>query len=93
MLERVISGGQTGADQAALRAARACGIPTGGWAPRSVRNPRSENPSISGWSLQGAPNPGKNTERRGSGGVLGVKQHVRYVDDYLLDCSAVSEGC
>ena len=31
MLERVISGGQTGADQAGLRAARACGIPTGGW--------------------------------------------------------------
>jgi hypothetical protein len=33
MIERVISGGQTGVDQAALRAARACGIATGGWAP------------------------------------------------------------
>jgi Circularly permutated YpsA SLOG family len=30
MLERVISGGQTGADQAGWRAA---GIPTGGWMP------------------------------------------------------------
>jgi hypothetical protein len=28
--ERVVSGGQTGVDQAALRAARAVGIPTGG---------------------------------------------------------------
>jgi hypothetical protein len=33
MLERIISGGQTGVDQAALRAARACGLETGGWAP------------------------------------------------------------
>jgi hypothetical protein len=32
-LERVISGGQTGTDQAALRAARDCGIAIGGWCP------------------------------------------------------------
>lgn len=30
---RVLSGGQTGVDQAALRAARACGLETGGFAP------------------------------------------------------------
>lgn len=30
---RVISGGQTGADRAALEAARACGVETGGYAP------------------------------------------------------------
>lgn len=34
MLERVISGGQTGADQAGWRAARAAGIPTGGMMPK-----------------------------------------------------------
>jgi hypothetical protein len=34
MLKRVISGGQTGADQAGWRAARAIGIPTGGWMPK-----------------------------------------------------------
>lgn len=33
-LAKVISGGQTGVDQAALRAAKAAGIPTGGWIPR-----------------------------------------------------------
>jgi hypothetical protein len=33
MLERVISGGQTGVDQAALRVAKAIGLATGGWAP------------------------------------------------------------
>jgi hypothetical protein len=36
-LVRVISGGQTGADRAALVAARAAGIPTGGWMPRGFR--------------------------------------------------------
>ncbi|HSQ58757.1 MAG TPA: putative molybdenum carrier protein, partial [Gemmata sp.] len=33
-LERVISGGQTGADRGALIAARAAGIATGGFMPR-----------------------------------------------------------
>jgi hypothetical protein len=34
MIGRIVTVGQTGADQAALRAARAAGIPTGGWAPK-----------------------------------------------------------
>ena len=34
VISRVISGGQTGADRGALIAARAAGIPTGGWMPR-----------------------------------------------------------
>jgi hypothetical protein len=33
-LKRVISGGQTGADLGGLKAAKACGIPTGGWMPK-----------------------------------------------------------
>jgi hypothetical protein len=32
-LTKVISGGQTGVDQAALRAARDCGLEIGGWCP------------------------------------------------------------
>ncbi len=37
ILQRVISGGQTGADRAGLIAAKAAGIPTGGWMPRGFR--------------------------------------------------------
>ena len=33
MIEKIISGGQTGADQAALDAAIKLGIPHGGWMP------------------------------------------------------------
>ncbi len=34
MLTKIISGGQTGADQAALDAAIELGIPHGGWIPK-----------------------------------------------------------
>lgn len=34
-LPKIISGGQSGADQAGLFAARLCGFETGGWAPQS----------------------------------------------------------
>jgi hypothetical protein len=44
MLDRVISGGESGVDQAALRAARAAGIPTGGTAPK-------------GWETEDGPVP------------------------------------
>ena len=34
---KIISGGQTGADRAALDAAIACGVPHGGWCPKGRR--------------------------------------------------------
>jgi hypothetical protein len=37
LLERVVSGGQTGVDRAALDVALALGIPCGGWCPRERR--------------------------------------------------------
>lgn len=37
MLARIISGGQTGADQAAWRTAQTFGIETGGWMPRGFQ--------------------------------------------------------
>src|SRR3954453_21838055 len=46
MLERVISGGQTGADLAGWRAARAAGIATGGWMPRGFWTEAGERPEF-----------------------------------------------
>ena len=52
-LRKVISGGQTGVDQAALSAAQACGLAIGGWCPPGreseagpipVRSPLRETP-------------------------------------------------
>jgi hypothetical protein len=51
LLQRVISGGQTGADRAALAAAKAAGIATGGWMPKGFRaqdGPRPEFAALYG---------------------------------------------
>jgi hypothetical protein len=48
MLEKIISGGQTGADQAAWRAARAFGLPTGGWMPRGFLTEDGPHPEFAG---------------------------------------------
>jgi hypothetical protein len=40
MIERIISGGQTGADQAALDVAIELGIPHGGWVPKGRKTER-----------------------------------------------------
>lgn len=41
---KILSGGQTGVDQGALRAAKAAGLPTGGWATK-------------GWTTEAGPAP------------------------------------
>jgi predicted Rossmann-fold nucleotide-binding protein len=46
MIERVISGGQTGADQAGWRAARAAGIATGGWMPKGFLTEEGPRPEF-----------------------------------------------
>ncbi len=49
---QIISGGQTGVDQAALRAARQLGIETGGWAPREWMTEDGPMPSLVAYGLQ-----------------------------------------
>lgn len=46
MLTKVISGGQTGVDQAALRAAEMIPICTGGWAPHGWKTLAGPNPML-----------------------------------------------
>ena len=48
MIDRVISGGQTGADQAGWRAAKASGIPTGGWMPKGFLTEDGPRPEFAG---------------------------------------------
>lgn len=48
----VLSGGQTGVDQAALRAAVRCGIPTGGWAPKGWRTEVGPMPALAAYGLK-----------------------------------------
>jgi hypothetical protein len=52
MIVKIIGGGQTGVDQAALRAAKACGIPTGGWAPKGWRTEDGPAPWLADCGLR-----------------------------------------
>lgn len=46
MLRTVISGGQTGVDQAALEAAQRAGIATGGWMPKGFRTTKGNESDV-----------------------------------------------
>lgn len=48
----IISGGQTGVDQAALRAARRHGIPTGGWVAKGWRTEDGPAPWLADFKLE-----------------------------------------
>src|SRR5262249_49024619 len=59
MLERIISGGQTGADQGGLRAAKKLGIATGGWAPKGwATEDGSAEKLLRSFGLKEYPKPG-----------------------------------
>lgn len=71
---KLISGGQTGADLAGLRAGHAMGIPTGGWAPRGWLTERGAKPFLgTRYGLQ---------EHRSSRYTARTEQNV-------IDCSGV----
>lgn len=53
--ERIISGGQTGADQGALIAAREMGIPTGGTAPKGWKTEAGAEPHLKAYGMVEAP--------------------------------------
>lgn len=58
MILRVISGGQTGVDQAALRAAAACGLATGGYAPKGwLTEDGPDRRLLAGFGLTEHPSP------------------------------------
>lgn len=58
MLNKIVSGGQAGADQAGLRAARAAGIETGVWAPKGWTTEKGEAPWLADYGLAECPTPG-----------------------------------
>lgn len=51
LVEKIISGGQTGADRGGLEAARTLGIPTGGTAPRGYLTETGPDESLREFGL------------------------------------------
>jgi hypothetical protein len=60
---KIISGGQTGADQAGLWAARDLGLLTGGWMPRGFLTERGHDPELAAMFGMTAHNSATNKER------------------------------
>ena len=58
MIERIVSGGQTGSDQAALRAAKRFGIPTAGTAPLGWLTEDGPAPWLADFGLVECQSPG-----------------------------------
>lgn len=75
MVKKVISGGQTGADQGGLKAAWALGILTGGWIPKGWRTDNGPDPGLAIYGLvetadDGYPNRTKRNVKDSNGTVL-----------------------
>ncbi len=64
MVEKIVSGGQTGADRAALDAARELGLARGGWVPRGRRAEDGRVPDrYDGMTETGSDDYAERTER------------------------------
>lgn len=80
----VISGGQTGVDQAALLAARTAGLPTGGWAPHGWRTQAGSAPWLADFGLR---------EHASSSYGPRTDQNAADASAVLLFGDATSPGC
>lgn len=81
MIRKIISGGQTGVDRAALDAAIAHGISVGGWCPRGRR--ALDGPIPAHYPL---------TETHGHGYQTRTRWNVRDSDATLIICSGEPTG-
>jgi hypothetical protein len=84
MLDKVISGGQTGADQAAWRSASAFGIATGGWMPQGFLTEDGSRPEFA--EQYGA------TELPTDGDLARTEQNVQESDGTLWFGETTTSG-
>lgn len=75
MITKIISGGNTGADQAGLRAARRLGIATGGVAPKGWRTEAGAAPWLGEWGL---------VESRSPSYQVRTKENVQAADGTVI---------
>lgn len=82
-VNRIVSGGQTGADQGALCAGYLLGIPTGGWAPLGWRTEDGPEPALAAFGL---------VEADSSDYAVRTHLNVRDSDGTLIFGDAESHG-
>ena len=84
-ITRIISGGQTGADQAGLAAAKELGLATGGWMPAGWRTDEGSRPDFQ--ELYGM------IEDSFRGYASRTARNVHYADATLIFGNKDSPGC
>jgi hypothetical protein len=82
LLAKVISGGQSGVDRAALRAAKAAGIPTGGWAAKGWATEAGPRPKLAEWGLRECPEAGYSARTRRNVNTAHATLVLADVDDH-----------
>jgi Circularly permutated YpsA SLOG family len=75
MLEMIVSGGETGAEQAGWRAAKGCGVPTGGWVSKGFLTEDGARPDFA--EIYGA------AEMTADSAVARIEQNVQHSDATL----------
>jgi translation initiation factor 2B subunit (eIF-2B alpha/beta/delta family) len=83
LIKKIISGGQTGADRAALDAARYLGIPTGGWCPKGFLTENGRDLSLKKYGLR---------ETRSSRTVERTVKNIRVSDGTVIFSSLDKNG-
>ena len=83
-LEKIISGGQTGGDEGGLKAGKALGLQTGGFAPKGWRVDGGTNPWLAEYGL---------VETTSSNYTLRTEENVKASDATVIFGDAHSPGC
>jgi len=94
MLKKIVSGGQTGVDRAALDAAVAFGVEHGGWCPKGRRSEDGRIPEI--YFLNETPMADYRQRtswnvRDSDGTLILVRDHLRGGSRYTCDCAIQTE--
>ncbi len=94
MLKKIVSGGQTGVDRAALDAAVTFGVEHGGWCPKGRRSEDGRIPEI--YVLKETPMADYRQRtswnvRDSDGTLILVRDHLRGGSRYTYDCAIQAE--
>lgn len=92
MITRILTDGETGAAQGAWRAAKACGVQTGGWMPFGFLTEEGSNPELA-HEFGANESSSSSFERRAESNVYGSDGTIYFTLGYSEDSIATTLSC